>query len=1047
MIAITKTNRLNAGKGILLFMLSMLCASVLFAQQRVVTGKVLDENNQPLPGASVEEVGAGRNGTFADDNGVFQITLRGANSQLSISSVGYLNKRVAVGAQRNITIPLLRDTKGLEDVIVVGFGRQKRITNTGAVSSISGEMIRGVPTSNVANTLVGRLPGFFAQQRSGQPGGTGGSGTEFYIRGANSLRSANRPLIVVDDIEYTYEQVQQLDANEIETFTILKDASTTAIYGIRGANGVLVITTRRGKVSKPQINVTAEAGMQKVIRMPTYLDAYSTALLRNEATINDSYGLTTPLPMEFTERDLELFKSGTDPMGHPNINWVETLLNTTAMQSRYNVDISGGNSLVKYFTSLGYYSQDGIMKDFTPEGSDVNNNYYYRRYNFRSNLDITPTKTLKLRFDINGRFAVTNSPNGAEPDNKGVMYDISRYSRMAPYAFPLVNPNGTYGFANYRNGDNMANPISRIGNGGYKRLFNNDLNIVVGAEQQLGFITKGLSAKGNVSYASATQDFRNLTRDVNQLPAYRYNPVNQTYTIKNISQAKFPIYLQGNGNNVYNNTVTLQAWLNYDRTFGNHHVSSLAMFNRRSYVDKAVLPQNYQTTTMRVDYDFKRKYMFNFTLARNGNDLFQEDIRYGIFPAAAIAWNLSEEKFFKNIFPVFDLFKIRATYGIVGTDDGIAAPVLSQVYNSGQGNYNFGQTSIGMTGIREGGLINPLITWENERKTDIGIDINMWKGKLAISADYFYNYRYDQLIRPEAIPNLLGQTGNNIPLRNVGISENKGLDGMITYTDKFGKLDFSMNATASYAINKVIFTSEAPDYPNLAQTGRQLGLTYGYVNLGFYGVDDFDASGKVKKGIAAPSWSVLQPGDLKYQDLNGDGTITTADRMYLKKPNLPTTTYGTTLSFGYKGITLNALVQGAFNYSLNIFGEGAGDAFNSNLRPWNLGRWTPATAATATYPRIGLNTNLNNVSWQTPSDFWYVDASYVRLKSLELGYRLPQQFISKAFMKSARVYATAYNLLSINKTNHFQQDPEVASGDGRAYPNTANFNLGVQVGF
>lgn len=619
---------------------------------------------------------------------------------------------------------------------------------------------------------------------------------------------------------------------------------------------------------------------------------------------------------------------------------------------------------------------------------------------------------------------------------------------MAPYAFPLVNPNGTYGFASYKNGDNRVNPISRIGHGGYKRTFNNDLNIVVGAEQQLGFVTRGLSVKGNVSYASATQDYRNLVRNVNVLPAYRYNAVTGTYTIKNIAQAKLPIYTQSqgnnNGNNVYNNTVTVQAMLNYDRTFNNHHVYSLAMFNRRSYVDKATLPQNYQATTLRVGYDFKKKYMFEFNIARNGNDLFREDIRFGIFPAGSIGWNLSEEKFFKNIFPFFDLFKIRASYGLVGTDDGIGAPVLEQTYASNQGNYNFGQTPTGFVGIREGALINPGISWENERKTDIGVDINLWKGKLSISADYFYNYRYEQLIGQGAVPSLIGQT---VPQRNVGKSENKGFDGGITYSDVIGKVEFSINATGSYAINKILFVSEAPDYPNLAQTGRQLGLSLGYINLGFYQVDDFDAPGKVKKGIPAPSWSVLQPGDLKYKDLNGDGTITTADRTYLKKPNLPTTTYGTTLSVGYAGITLSALIQGAFNYSLNIYAEGAGDAFNSNLRPWNLGRWTPATAATATYPRIGLNSNLNNVSWQTPSDFWYVDASYVRLKSLELGYQFPERLIKKLLMKRARIYATGYNLLSINKTNHFQQDPEVVSGDGRAYPNSANFNFGLQVGF
>jgi hypothetical protein len=346
-------------------------------------------------------------------------------------------------------------------------------------------------------------------------------------------------------------------------------------------------------------------------------------------------------------------------------------------------------------------------------------------------------------------------------------------------------------------------------------------------------------------------------------------------------------------------------------------------------------------------------------------------------------------------------------------------------------------------------LVNPAISWERERKTDLGVEINMFNGKVMLTGSYFYNFRYDQLIRPGDVPLLLGQSGNNLPLRNIGKTENQGFDGVITYKNRAGAVNYSISANASYAKNKIVYISEAPDYPYKAQTGRQLNLVLGYHNIGFYQPEDFGADGKLLKGIPAPTWSVLQPGDLRYADYNGDGVITDADMTYISKPNLvPTTTYGVEFSVNYKAFSLRALVQGAFGYAVQVTAEGAGDAFNGNLRPWNLDRWTPATARTATYPRIGLNSNINNISYQTVSDFWFVDASYVRLKSIEVGFQVPDNWLTKTrIIRTARLYGSGYNLFTINKMGPFQQDAEVASGTGAAYPNTANFNLGLQLGF
>lgn len=1014
-----------------------LMSTAVWCQSITIRGHIVNDKNEPVSGAGISELGNEKNQVISDEQGNYVISLKpGSEKKLVITNVGYLPQTVAVVSGSPMLVRLVRDVKGLEDVIVVGYGRQKRITSTGAVSSVKGEEIRSVPTANIQNTLIGRLPGFFSQQRSGQPGS---DAADFFIRGVNSINGDNKPLIIVDDIEYDYSQLSQLNVNEVESVSILKDAATTSIYGLKGANGVLVITTIRGRIGKPRINVTAENGINKVIRLPTFLDSYSTALLRNEATINDAYGRSQTPVLPFTPDDLQKFKDGSDPYGHPNVNWTDVLLNRTSTQSRYNVDINGGNSFVKYFTSLGYFSANGILKDFKPIGDYVNTNYFYRRFNYRSNLDITPTKTLKIRFDVNGRFETVNNPSGTV-EGAGLFYELSAFRYMAPYAMPVINPNGSYGYASHAGAvtnNGAINPVFRLANGGYIRNFNNNYNIVAGADQKLDFITAGLSAKVNVSYAGNNNDGRNLNRS--GLPAYKYNPVTNSYAIRNAGQYRMLPYSVAAKSNAFNSTTIVQASLNYDRTFGSHHVTGLLLVNQRNYINGGNIPVNYRGTTARLDYDFKRKYLFGVTIARNGNDLFREENRYGIFPAVSWGYNLSEEPFFKRLFPFFDMFKIRGSYGLVGSDASYPSTVTSVIQYTTTGSNYYGNTTL------EGSLVNPDVTWEKERKTDLGLELNMFQGKVVLSGSYFYNYRYDQLIDQGGVPLLIGQA---LPKKNIGKSENRGFDGMITYRNNNGKINYSISANASYAVNRIVYISEAPDYPYQARTGTRLGLTMGYHCLGFYQPEDFDANGKVNKGVAAPLWSVIQPGDLKYSDMNGDGVITDADKTWLSKPNLPATILGAEFTIGYKGLTLRALLQSSYGYAVQVTAEGAGDAFNSNLRPWNLERWTPATAATATYPRIGLNTNVNNISWQTVSDFWFANTWYVRLKSLDLAYQIPGKWLkSTRVVQNARVYVSGYNLVNIQDMGKFQQDAEIANGTGAAYPNTANFNLGLQLGF
>lgn len=1030
---------------IALLLALFLAGSNLFAQVKVsVNGRVLDEKNLPLPGATIIEPANPKNAVAADINGNFRLTVSSGHATIKISAVGYVSSFVELKGRTTITVSLHPDQKGLEDVVVRAYSTQKKITATGASSTIKAAEVADIPTSSIQNTLVGRLPGFFSMQRSGQPGS---SAADFYIRGQNSLNGDAQPLIIVDDIEYTYAQVSQMDVNEIESVTILKDASTTAVYGIKGANGVLIITTKRGKIGTPRINVRAESGIDKVIKFTDYSDAYTTAVLLNEAYINDSYGLATQKPLPYTAADLAAFKYGTDPYGHPNVNWQQALLNNYSTQQTYNVDISGGNSTVKYMTSLGYFTQDGILKHFAPikAGDDVDNNYFYNRFNFRSNLDVSPTKTLNLQFDINGRFEVINNPAGIQ-EGSGLFKELEEFRSLAPMSTPLRFPNGSYGYSNQPGSNGFVNPIVALANGGYNRNFNNNFNIAFRGNQKLNFIAQGLEAKVVASYASNINEHRNETRGAGSMPVYNYNPVTNTYALKSGGSSQLFPYGQGIGNDAFNNTIILQGQLHYNRQFGDHNIDLLGVVNQNSYINGGNVSLNYRGISGTVNYNYKQKYILNFAVARNGNDVFNNTAKYGVFPAGSAAWNISEEKFFKKAFPFFDLFKIKGSFGTVGSDvpyinyinkAGLTSATSVIPYSVGGSNVMFGSAA------NEGALVNPNITWEIARKTDVGMELSMFNGKLTIDPDYFHEYRYHQIIAQGDVPLLIGQA---LPQKNIGITSNTGFDGDITYRTNFNNVRFAISANYSHAKNKIVYISEAPDYPYQAQTGRQIGLTKGYHFVGFYQTSDFDANGQLKAGVPHPLTGTTQPGDLKYADLNHDGLITNADMTFLSKPNLPTDTYGLNLSVGYKGFSLQALFQGAFGYAVQINYEGS-DAFNGNIRPWFTNAWTPYTAATATYPRITFNSNPNDLSGSTVSDFWFQDGKYVRLKSLELSYQIPQQWLHKLAVRSARIYVSGYDLLTFRNTGKFDIEPEIGAGQGYTYPLTANYYLGVQLGF
>ncbi|HTN19648.1 MAG TPA: TonB-dependent receptor [Pelobium sp.] len=1012
-------------KSLYILLIILALCPVLASAQTRIKGLVKDANG-PLPGVAVSEKGT-QNVTITGVNGEFSLGLKGTSNTVVISSIGYQEQTLQVKNGDNLEIILKPSNQDLNEVVVIGFGTVKRITNTGSVASLKGDAIRNIPTSSVQNALQGKIPGFISQQRSGQPGR---DASDFYIRGVSSLNPAgNQPLIIVDDIEYTYEQLSQINVNEIESISILKDASTTAIYGIKGANGVLVVTTRRGVSGVPKINVRVESGLQTPSNKLDFLNSYESATLVNEAYGNDE------LALPFTQEDLDHFRTGDDPYGHPDVNWYDRIFKRNSLQYNTNIDISGGDKTIKYFVSGGAFSQDGLVRDFKDSRNQVNSNYYYRRYSLRSNLDVQASKSLSLRLDVRAGFNQVNTPFAGN-----IVSEIYDFSKIHPYSAPFLNPDGSYAYAS--DTKNLLPTINaRLATQGYDLERRNDINILFGGTQKLDAITQGLSFTAKIAYASVESNTREQFREVP--PSYLYDTDKDTYTL-NGSAYTLSNYTLRAYQGDYNSRVNLQAMMNYNRDFGPHHFTGLLLFNRESYKSRGNfsnnginwLPQNFMGVTFRSGYNYKEKYLLDITGAYNGSDRFDADHRYGFFPAVSVGYNISNEDFFKE-FTFVDLLKIRTSYGLVGSDKVLGNQYLyEQTYRNG-GGYSFGVNDKFYNSIYEGPLGNADVTWEKQRSFDVGLDVNLFNSKLNLTVDYFNNVRYDQLIVSQSFPQIVGI---GVSPTNIAKVRNKGFDGEIGYHNKIGNVGYNVSGIFTFAKNKILYQDEpAVAYPWLAGTGRPIGQQFGYTFIGFY-KDQTDIDNSAK-----PSTGVIKPGDLKYKDLNEDGVIDQYDQGAIGKPNSPpTTTLGLTLGGNYKGFSINVLLQGSTGYSFGLVGTGI-QPLQSQFQPIHQQRWTPETSATAQFPRLSTNpTNINSPASYL-SDFWLIDVAYLRLKTVEMAYQLPEKLLPFK-ISNARVYMSGYNLFTWTNYSLYQQDPEVSSlTAGDAYFNQRVINLGVQI--
>lgn len=1020
--------------------------SIIFAQN-IATGVVKDESGEALIGVTVIEKNNNAGGTITDIDGKFRLNLKGGN-KIIFSYVGYKTKEVDPGT--NLTVILESSSINIDEVVVVGYGTQRKETVSGAVTTVKGELLQQASASNLTNSLAGRVSGVTTLMGSGRPGI---NESKIYIRGISTLSSGStNPLILVDGVE---RDMGNVDAEDIESFTVLKDAAATAVYGIRGANGVILVTTKRGQEGKAKISASIQQSSSELIRLPTILNSYEFATLRNEALLNDG------MPLEYSLSDLQKYKDHSSPYTHPDNNYAQDFLRKFSPKTQANINITGGTDKIKYFVSANFLNEEGILKDFSKVSdleqfdtyrnlsdnlkktfSDVpyNPNPSFQKFSLRTNFDINVTKTTTLAVDLTSRIEKVRNIGIA---NSTQQEFFIRFFRTAPNRFPYITPNGKFG----AQGGGNQSPLVYLTSAGYQLNNTNTIEGTVRLNQKLDFMTKGLSLDGKISFDNDVLSGWSL----NHRPEIGRFTMDSVYTVINTETD----WSTSSTAKTTTRQIVSQLALRYSNTFGdNHNVGGLILTNQRQYYSNALLPQSDLDYVARVTYDYKHKYLTEVNMAYNGSSNFNKNNRFGFFPSISVGWAASEENFWKEKIKSVDYFKIRGSIGEVGNDK---LGSMSYFYQNSYGNgstYSFGDvnTISSTTGYWETQLGNQNVTWERAIKGNIGIDARIL-GKLNITMDYFHEYRYDIL----ALRNTFSQTlGLNyaLPAENIGIVRNQGVELELKYNDKLGEVQFWSNFNMTFAKNKIESMDEIA-YPNVLsykrQTGLPVGSRFGYLVGGFYqSWDEINDPATPKNLLGNP-----QPGDLKFVDRNGDGVINDYDKGYIGYGKIPELTGGLTLGVAYKGFSFEMMWQGSalstmqLGSSMLVEFEYAGDG----LKGIHEKRWAnytnPLTGelvdtrATATYHRLTTNNSFDH----EVSTANVISSDYLRLKYMELAYTLPISILKKIAISKITIFARGNNILLFDHLKDWGIDPEAVDNSNDIYPQSRIYTLGLSVNF
>jgi TonB-linked SusC/RagA family outer membrane protein len=1093
---------------LLLFFLAIVIQQVAIGQTRKISGTVKDEKGNPIAGASVETTKTPGNttlGTVTDHEGNFSLTIDASCKVLRITSLSYTSVEITIGSRSSFSVSMQKgDAANLSDVIVVAYGQQKKASVTAAISTVSGKDLVQSPVANISNALAGRLPGLTSVQSSGKPGS---DASTLYIRGVGTYAggTATAPLIMVDGV--VRDSYNEIDPNEVESISILKDASATAVFGVRGANGVILITTKRGKDGNTKVSATVQTAANQFTRLPKYVNSYQYATLRNEQVfetywqqhandpdvLNQADGWSkfvnkrnTGYVPQYSDEDLKYFQNAHtptladgsknpyyDPYFHPDQNWQDQIYKNYAPQTQANVNATGGTKGVKYFLSAGYLTQGGLFNtSYMPFSKEMD--YRKNRYNVRGNFDFDVNDNFKIAVNIGTQFVQITGM-----DNDGYNYEKNLL---------WTNPMGSPGFIDNKftfiwgKTAEQFNPLYSLAmrnkyNVNEQSTLNSSLNLI----HKLDFITKGLSVNAKGAYDS----WFSSTSEGQSFPVYwtvRPNPNGNNLD---------PIWVQMNNeapstrkSNYYKGkwrTWYAEFALNYNRTFGDHAVTALAMVNASKKFDPSLqyhLPHAYQGLVSRLTYAYKSKYLAELDMGYNGSENFPEGLRFHYFPATSLGWVASKEDFFPQN-NIVSFLKVRGSYGKVGNDQiqGNRYLYLPDVWaynDSVIRGYYFGQAGSNRNVVRaayESRLGNPNVTWETAAKANIGFEATLFKEKVSITYDHYTENRQGILTARGTVPGIVAAT---LPFANIGKVKNWGNEFEITYRDRASKnFTYWIKGNVANNQNKIVFKDEAivPGLEYQAATGKPIGQSLLLQANGLYTswAELYEVDGNNNPILSKPKAALgpdgkpylnaagqtvyqkdlsfggvpLQPGDVKILDINHDGVIDNKDYMMSGYTNIPRVTYGISFGFGYKGFDMSILLQGAAGVEANPM-PGTDLHFNGTTEAlfevdWN--RFTPERYAAGDKINFPIAA-YNRQAYQ--NTFFHVNTSYLRLKNAEIGYTFQRGMLDKVGIGSVRVYVNGFNLYTWNK-NKIWGDPENMGFVG--YSLTRTYNAGINVGF
>ena len=988
------------------------------SQTRHIAGRVIDaETKEPIIGATVW-VKDSALGTNTNVDGAFDYTFTGHYGYIAVSYIGYQTQEFPVTNLPKV-IELSAGNE-LDEVVVVGYGTQKKASVVGSIASVSVNDIR-MPTAKISNNLAGQLAGVISVQRSGEPGAS----STFWIRGISTFGSSTTPLVLVDGIERDLDLV---DIEDIKDFSILKDAAATAIYGVRGANGVILITTREGIVGKPQINIRFEAGMVQPTKVPDMLDAVQFAELWNAAAGSEVY----------TPEVIQKYRDGSDPDLYPNVDWVDYLYKDLSFNERVNVNVTGGGSTAKYYISGGFYNEDGLFA--RDNMKEYNTSVFYRKFNFRSNVEVQLHKYTKLNVNLATTFERKNEPGTAS----STIWDYA--VKSAPNVFPAVYSNGLLPGPGANNGEN---PYVLLTQTGYREKFYNTAQSLFSLTQDLGdWVTKGLTVTVKGSFDAKNYNHLARTKTPQQYMASGRDEFGDLILQQTVVGTDNLTYAESHSGY---RSVYLEASVNWARSFGKHDLSALFLYQQSQRNDVGIdksepelaLPYRHQGIAGRITYSYDNRYFIEGNFGYNGSENFSPGKRFGFFPSVAAGYVISNEKFFEPVRGVIDLLKIKASYGIVGNDkigtgDNVRRFIYNGTVNSGS-SYYFGTRPHSSSSIQMGDWPNPNVGWEEAHKLNVGVDLSLFS-KLKISADYFKEKREGIFLQRQSIPVYVGLSTQ--PWVNIGKMRNSGVDASLEYHQTIGQdLHLTVRGNFTYARNMIV-DQDQPDYKYLYmnRTGQARYQTFGLVAAGlFRDQADIDAWPK-------QSFGDVEPGDIKYLDLNGDGVVDSYDVKPIGYTSIPEIVYGFGFSLQWKAFDFSAFFQGVGHVSFSTLTDQTLGFNARNSREANLfsdvydNYWTPERLD-AKYPRLYIGTNNNN---NQTSTFWMANGRYMRLKNLEIGYTLPKRISQKMAMQNMRVYLSGVNLFTFSPFKLW--DPDLQTG-ATNYPNNRIINIGLTIGF